>query len=165
MKFRAWWEWSQLEVSIEGARFAEIKPMDYCCRGWLTTQTPGIAYPPSAAFASMMFALFSRRSCFIFFAGGPSVMVHRRCGWRVAIATCPTVLNGDWGDGGPWARTLWAAVWKSGCPMTSPRKGMRIQPYFMRNFRPMEGTSSISFLSVNQFWEALPVVDRHANQL
>ena len=33
VKFHEWWERSQLEVSIEGARFAAIKPIDCCCRG------------------------------------------------------------------------------------------------------------------------------------
>ena len=39
-----------------------------------TTQTPGIPYPPSAAFASITLALFSFKSIFCFFAGRASAM-------------------------------------------------------------------------------------------
>ena len=44
--------------------------------GKLTTQTPGTAYPPSAAFLSMMFALFWERSIFGGLGAGSAMLLR-----------------------------------------------------------------------------------------
>ena len=48
--------------------------------GTLTTQTPGMAYLPSAAFRNMMLALFWDRSCLGFLVAGSAMFTGGRVG-------------------------------------------------------------------------------------